>query len=292
MRWLACVALISACGSAPAPKHAEDHDADDAKDDDATPFIDTRGYKPRSFHDAVTGKGRPVIFIPGLGCPGSVFDDVVAHLDGKVESHVLTLAGFAGEKPTKPPLAKAVRKDLVRYIRSHRLDHPIIVGHSMGGFIAYWLAATAPDLIGGVIVIDAGPALGDNDPETARTLRNMWAQAGDDELVDQVRTAYSSMTTDPKRMEPYLPAIAKSDRHAIGDAIYELVKTDLRDKIGAIEAPFLLVLADGGLQNIYKAMVKPIANKQIVVVPKTRHFVWLDDPDAFDALLDKFLADH
>lgn len=290
MRWLACLASLAlACGSPPAPRHA---DATGDDDDDATPFIDTKGYEPRSFHDAVTGKGRPVIFIPGLGCPGSVFDAVVAHLDGKVEAHVLTLAGFAGEKPTKPPLAKAVRKDLVRYIRSRRLDHPIIVGHSLGGFIAYWLAATAPDLIGGVVVIDAGPALGDNDPETAHALRNMWAQAGDDELVDQVRTAYSSMTTDPKRMEPYLPAIAKSDRHAIGDAIYELVRTDLRDKISAIKAPFLLVLADGGLQNIYKAMVKPIADKQIVVVPKTRHFVWLDDPDAFDALLDKFLAAH
>ena len=294
MRFLACIAVIvvagAACGSTPAPKHAGD--AADDGDDDATPFVDTKGYKPRSFHDAVTGEGRPVIFIPGLGCPGAVFDDVVAHLDGKVESHVLTLAGFAGEKPTKPPLAAAVRKDLVRYIRSHRLDKPIIVGHSMGGFIAYWLAATAPDLIGGVIVIDAGPALGDNDPETAHTLRNMWAQAGDAELVDQVRAAYSSMTTDPKRIEPYLPAIAKSDRHAIGDAIYELVKTDLRDKVAAIKAPFLLVLADGGLQGMYKAMVKPIADKKIVVVPKTRHFVWLDDPDAFDALLDQFLKDH
>jgi pimeloyl-ACP methyl ester carboxylesterase len=291
VRFLACVALISlaACGSAPAPKHAGDHDGDD---DDATPFIDNKGYKPRSFRDSVTGEGRPVIFIPGLGCPGAVFDDVVAHLDGKVESHVLTLAGFAGEKPTKPPLAAAVRKDLVRYIRSRRLEKPIIIGHSMGGFIAYWLAATAPDLIGGVIVIDAGPALGDNDPETAHTLRNMWAQAGDDELVDQVRAAYSSMTTDPKRIEPYLPAIAKSDRHAIGDAIYELVKTDLRDKVAAIKAPFLLVLADGGLQGMYKAMVKPIADKKIVVVPKARHFVWLDDPDAFDALLDQFLKDH
>jgi N-formylmaleamate deformylase len=292
VRFLACIALIAACGSAPAPKHAGDRDPRDAGDDDATPFIDNKGYKPRSFHDAVTGKGRPVIFIPGLGCPGAVFDDVVAHLDGKVEAHVLTLAGFAGEKPTKPPLAAAVRKDLVRYIRSHRLDHPIIVGHSMGGFIAYWLAATAPDLIGGVIVIDAGPALGDNDPETAHTLRNMWAQAGDDELVDQVRVAYSSMTTNPKRMEPYLPAIAKSDRHAIGDAIYELVTTDLRDKVAAIKAPFLLVLADGGLQGMYKTMVKPIADKKVVVVPKTRHFVWLDDPDAFDAILDQFLKDH
>jgi pimeloyl-ACP methyl ester carboxylesterase len=291
--WIAAIVLAgTACGSTPAPKHPGASDPSDDGDDDATPFIDTKGYKPRSFHDKVTGEGRPVIFIPGLGCPGAVFDDVVAHLDGKVESHVLTLAGFAGEKPTKPPLAAAVRKDLVRYIRSHRLEKPIIVGHSMGGFIAYWLAATAPDLIGGVIVIDAGPALGDNDPETAHNLRNMWAQAGDAELVDQVRVAYSSMTTDPKRIEPYLPAIAKSDRHAIGDAIYELVKTDLRDKIAAIKAPFLLVLADGGLQGMYKAMVKPIADKKIVVVPKTRHFVWLDDPDAFDALLDQFLKDH
>ncbi|MEO6775031.1 MAG: alpha/beta hydrolase [Kofleriaceae bacterium] len=289
MRFLAWLALIVACGSTPAPKHAHDGDGGD---DDGSPFIDDKDYRPRSFHDAVTGKGRPVIFIPGLGCPGAVFDDVVAHLDGKVEAHVLTLAGFAGEKPTKPPLAAAVRKDLVRYIRSRRLDHPIIVGHSMGGFIAYWLAATAPDLIGGVIVIDAGPALGDNDPETAHELRNMWAQAGDAALIEQVRTAYSSMTTDPKRIEPYLPAIARSDRHAIGDAIYELVTTDLRGKIAAIKAPFLLVLADGGLQNLYKAMVKPIADKKIVVVPNTRHFVWLDDPAAFDALLDQFLADH
>lgn len=280
--------MIAACTSAPATKHP----AEDDTGDDNTPFIDNKGYKPRSFSDEISGEGRPVIFIPGLGCPGDVFEDVVKHLDGKVESHVLTLAGFAGKKPIKGALAAAVRKDLVRYIRSHRLQSPIIVGHSMGGFIAYWLAATAPDLIGGVIVIDAGPALGDNDDETAHNLRNMWAQAGDDDLPAQIRTAYSSMTTDPKRIEPYLEAIAESDRHTIGDAIFELVKTDLRDKVSAIKAPLLLVLADGSLQNLYRTMVKTIPDKKIVVLPKTRHFVWLDDPDGFDALLDGFLKAH
>lgn len=281
--------LVVACSSAPAAKHAVS-DGDDAADEG--PFVDNKGYKPHTFHDEITGEGRPVIFIPGLGCPGEMFDAVVKHLDGKVESHVLTLAGFAGQKPVKPPLAAAVRKDLIRYIHSHRLKSPIIVGHSMGGFIAYWIAATAPDLIGGMIVIDAGPALGDNDPDTARVLRNMWAQAGDDDIAEQVRTAYSSMVSDPKEMEPYLEAIARSDRHAIGDAIYELVTTDLRDQLGKIKAPLLLVLADGGLQTLYKGMVKPIADKEIVVLPKTRHFVWLDDPDGFDAVLDAFIKAH
>ncbi len=280
--------LFGACGG-PAHETRATHSEDDVG---ASPFVDNKGYKPRSFTDKISGEGRAVIFIPGLGCPGEMFDGIVKHLDDSVEAHVLTLAGFAGQKPIKGPLAAAVRKDLIRYIRSHRLEKPILVGHSLGGFIAYWVAATAPDLIGGVVVIDAGPALNDNDVETARTLRNAWAQAGDDELVAQIRTAYTSMVTDPKKMEPYLAAIEESDRHTIGDAIYELVRTDLRDQVDKITAPLLLVLADGSLQTLYKQMVRPIPHKQIVVLPRTKHFVWLDDPDAFETQLDAFLKAH
>jgi N-formylmaleamate deformylase len=290
MRWLLVATMLLACGAPPPPQHAETDDADDS----SGPFIDNAHYKPKSFVAHVSGEGRPIIFIPGLGCPGSVWDDTVAHLGDKVESHVLTLAGFAGRKPTKPPLAATVRKELVRYIHAHRLDHPIIVGHSMGGFIAYWLAATAPDLIGGVVVVDAGPALAADaaDPETAFSLRNAWAQAGDDELPDQVRVAYTSMVSDPKEIEPYLEAITKSDRQTMGDAIYELVTTDLRDKVASIRAPLLLVLADGGYQQMYRAMVKPIPHHEIVVIAKAKHFVMLDDPKAFYAQIDQFLEAH
>jgi pimeloyl-ACP methyl ester carboxylesterase len=288
MRVLPCLVVLAACGAT--PKHGGT--AEPTDDESSGPFVAAKGFKPKSFSDHITGEGRAVIFIPGLGCPGEMWDDTVAHFDGKIEAHVLTLAGFAGKKPVKPPLSATVRKELVRYIRSRKLDHPIIVGHSMGGFIAYWLAASAPDLVGPVVVVDAGPAIGDNDVETARTLRNMWAQAGDDELPEQVKTAYSSMTTDPKHIAPYLDAISQSDRQSIGDAIYELVTTDLRDKVAAIKAPLLLVLADGGLQTLYKTMAQPVPDHEVVVLPKTRHFVMLDDPEAFYSALDKFFAAH
>ena len=202
---------------------------------------------------------------------------VAAPVDG-VQAHVLTLAGFAGTAPIKPPLAATVRKELVRYIHSHHLEKPIVIGHSMGGFIAYWLAATAPDLLGGVVVVDAGPALADNDLETAKSLRNMWAQAGDDELPEQVKNAYSSMTTDPKRIAPYLEAIAKSDRQTMGDAIFELVTTSVSDKVAQITAPLLLVLADGGYQQMYRQQAAAVPHHEVVVLPHTRHFVFFDDP--------------
>lgn len=280
------IALAITLGCAGSPSHPQ------APDDDSGPFVDARGYRPRSFAAKVTGAGRPVIFIPGLGCPGEVWDATVAHLGDSVEAHVLTLSGFAGRPAIKGALAATVRKELVRYIRSNKLHAPIVVGHSLGGFIAYWLAATAPDLVGGVIVVDAGPALADTDAMTAHTLRNTWAQAGDDELIDQVRAAYSGMTNDPKKIAPYIDAIARSDRHAMGDAIYELVTTDLRDRISAITAPLLLVLADGGYQQRYASQVAPIPDHAIVVLPKTRHFVMFDDPAGFYRAIDAFLAAH
>jgi len=278
------LAVTLSCGGA-TQQHAED------KDDDEELFSNRPDYKPKSFVVEVHGRGRPVIFIPGLGCPGDVWQATVDHLGDDVQSHVLTLAGFAGVAPIRPPLAAKVRKELVRYIRSHRLESPIVVGHSLGGFIAYWLAATNPDLIGGIVVVDAGPALS-ADAEDARLLRNAWAQSGNEELPQQVRTIYSMMTTKPRRMAPFIDTIAKSDRQTIGDAIYEYIKTDITDQLHAIRAPTLIVLSDGGLQRRYRKQTEAIEDREIVVLPKTRHFVMFDDPDGFYAALDKFLAAH
>jgi pimeloyl-ACP methyl ester carboxylesterase len=281
---LALAVTLVACGG-----KAQPHAPNDAEEeDDDGPFVNRPGFKPTAFTAKVIGEGRPVIFIPGLACPGEMWDGTVDRLEG-VEAHVLTLAGFAGTDPTKPPLIAKTRKQLVRYIRSNQLKDPIIVGHSLGGFIAYWLAATAPDVVGGIVVVDAGPRYFAND-ESARLLRNTWAQAGDDELPVQVRTVFSWMTNNPKHVAPYIDQIAKSDRQTIGDAIYELVKTDITDKVPSITAPVLLVLADGGLQERYRKQAAGIDDLQVVVVPRAKHFVMLDDADRFAELLSAFIA--
>jgi N-formylmaleamate deformylase len=285
---LALAVMLVACGHA-APVPASHVDDDSARGSGGV-FAE-HASKPKTFVVHVTGLGRPVIFIPGLGCPGETWDDTVSRLPD-IEAHVLTLAGFAGVPATKPPLAANVRRELVRYIRGHHLDHPIIVGHSLGGFVAYWVAETAPDLIGGVVVVDAGAALADNDPATAHTLRNMWAQAGDDELPQQVHDAYSAMVGDPQRIAPFIDSIARSDRQTMGDAIYEVVTTDLRADLTKIRAPLLLVLADGGYQQLYRSQADAVPDHEVVVMPKTHHFVMLDDPDGFAQLLNKFLASH
>ncbi|MGC4074310.1 MAG: alpha/beta hydrolase [Nibricoccus sp.] len=85
---------------------------------------------PTAFTVKVTGHGRPMILIPGLTCPGDVWDTTVEHFKDRYECHVLSLAGFGGS-PAKPgPVLEPARDELAAYIKSHQLVRPIIVGHS------------------------------------------------------------------------------------------------------------------------------------------------------------------
>lgn len=275
--------LLAACGrsSADAP----------APDPQAAPVR----FEPTAFTVEVHGHGRPIIFIPGLGCPGDVWRDTVAHLDG-YETHVLTLAGFAGTQAIDGPLAATTREQLAHYVRDRKLDHPVIIGHSLGGFIAYWLAAAEPGLIGPTIVVDSGAALGGDDADAnaaaGRQARSLWRDASDAQFAQQVRDIFGQMAAKPDRLAPMLGVVAKSDRRAIGDAIYEQFTTDLRPMLSAIRSPVLVVLADGGLQDGMRAHANQVPNHTVVVVPGAKHFVMLDEPERFYAAIDGFLAAH
>jgi pimeloyl-ACP methyl ester carboxylesterase len=284
--WLVVLAFTG-CGAPPPPARPA---PDRERGDDDHPFAARADFEPVAFTVEVHGEGRPVILIPGLGCPGAVWDDTVAHLEG-YESHVLTLAGFAGTDAIAEPLSAAVRRDLTRYIRSRKLKAPIIVGHSMGGFIAYWIASYHPELVGPVIVVDAGPALS-GDLDEAKALRARWKNASDDEFTGGMRAAFSAMTSVPQKMAPVIDQVIRSDRRAIGDAIFEMVTTDLTDHVKDITAPVLVIAADGGYQTRIRAQIETIPDHEMIVLPRTRHFVMYDDPDGYFKAIDKFLDEH
>ena len=94
---------------------------------------------------AVTGTGRPMILIPGIACGGDVWDDSVVHFKNTYQCHVVSLAGFAGQPGISGPLLERVRDALITYINEQKLDRPIIVGHSLGGFVGVSLGASIPD---------------------------------------------------------------------------------------------------------------------------------------------------
>src|SRR5436305_1731639 len=97
-----------------------------------------------AFQVKVSGHAKPMILIPGLSSSGETWDTTVAHYRDRFECHVLTLAGFAGVPRVPAPMLERVREDMAEYIRKNKMEKPVVVGHSLGGFLALDLASNYP----------------------------------------------------------------------------------------------------------------------------------------------------
>jgi pimeloyl-ACP methyl ester carboxylesterase len=265
--------------------------------------------KPTAFSVQVSGAGRPVIFIPGFACAGSVWDATVAHLGGKVQAHVLTLAGFAGQPAPadKTAVLPVVHEQLVEYIRANKLDKPIIVGHSMGGFLALWLASTNSADIGGVIDVDGLPFFASvMDPKateasvaaSAKEQGDKMAAMTQEQFAAQTKGFLGAMITDPATAERVVAEAGKSDPQTSGVAFREMIGKDLRPGLANITTKVTVVAATNqgpdvtreGLEAAWHAQVDAIKGVEIKFVENARHFVMLDQPEAFFAIVDAALA--
>jgi pimeloyl-ACP methyl ester carboxylesterase len=290
---LAALALLAACSSA-APKP-----------ETTPPAPKPAAFTPTAFSVKVSGQGRPVIFIPRLASPGSVWDGTLAHLGGKVQAHVLTLAGFAGQAPIPAPLLQQVHDQIIQYIDANHLDHPIIVGHSLGGMMSLWLAETDP-AIGGVVDVDGMPFLAsainpaateDSATHLAAGMRQQLLSSPHDTFVSFMHQFLVSTVSDPQNLAMLDAAAAKCDQTTVANAFAELLGKDLRGDLGKITVPVLIVAAGVDRQGeprekieaTWHAQIDAIPHHDLHVVDGAMHFVMLDKPDAFYALLDQAL---
>jgi N-formylmaleamate deformylase len=260
-----------------------------------------------SFSVTVTGKGPAVVLIPGLLSAGEVWDTTVARYQDRHTLHVLTLAGFGGPAPIGAPFLSRVRDEIITYVREQKLQRPVIVGHSLGGFLGFWIAATAPDLVGGLVAVDGVPflpglgnpaATADSARAQAEQIKALYASLSNAQLVAQTRMALATLITSPAHIEQAAGWAAKSDAATAGLAVAELSTTDLRETVGSITAPTLLIGASGAapenmraaFARAYEGQVSRVKGARVIMADKARHFIMFDDPSFLFAALDQFLA--
>ncbi len=273
----------------------------------ATTSSASTSTKPTAFTVQVSGQGKPMILIPGLASSGAVWDATVAHYAARYQCHVLQLAGFAGAPAVEGPLLEKVEKDLAAYITNQHLDHPTIVGHSLGGYLALKMGIDHGDQVGPLVIVDSLPALGAAQMPDASTeqLKNMARRmrdgilGGDAAAQDSARRAMiSEMVTDPKDVERVVGWSAQSDRQVVADTMYDLVASDLRREVGRIKSPTLVLgswvaykayAPKAAFEANYKSQYAKLAGVQVAMSDVGRHFIMYDDTQWMFARMDEFL---
>ena len=258
----------------------------------------------------VTGKGRPVLMIPGLNSGASVWTETCAALQPQVQCHIVQLPGFAGAPAVKQEQwLESMRDRLLAYVDEKKLDKPVVMGHSLGGALALMMAAQAPQRFERLVIVDSLPFLGGiRDPNAtaesikpmAMGMRQQMLQATPEQWEAQTRMMAPGMSQDKAGIERIIAWGLASDRATTAQAMSELWSTDLRPSLPRIQMPVLVL----GSWAAYKPMGSTLESTRQIFATQYAglkgvdirmseagyHFLMWDDAPWLQGEVKRFLA--
>lgn len=273
----------------------------------ALPAFSLPAFAQERFTATVTGQGPDVILIPGLASSGDVWDATVKQLSPTHRVHVLQVNGFAGA-PSGPNAEGAIIKPLAAEIAAYaaKLDHPAIIGHSMGGLMALEIAATKPDAVGRVLIVDALPFYSLlYGPTATAEAATPFAEQARTQILGMTDAAFAAGQTQTMAMMSLTntarPTLAdwsiRSDRRVMAQAMYDIMTDDARPLLGAIKAPVTVLYAwDDTMgqpqtmaDDLYQGAYKGLPAAKLTRIDGSFHFIMVDQPDAFAKAVTTFL---
>ena len=149
------------------------------------------------------GRGAPLVALHGLTASYVSFTGVAECLAGRRPLFALDLRGRGdSDKPAGPYGMAQHASDVAAAMRAMDLGASVIVGHSMGAFVATALAAQYPELVSGLVLIDGGYAPAISSPNSQQGLDAALALR-----ISQLRQTYPSREVYRQfwRTQPHFP---------------------------------------------------------------------------------------
>jgi pimeloyl-[acyl-carrier protein] methyl ester esterase len=264
-------------------------------------------FTPSRFTVEVRGQGPDVIFIPGLGSSRDVWAAQAEALAATHRLHLVQINGFAGQ-PVGAPAGQVIDpvvEELSRYIEANHLDHPAIIGHSMGGLTGLILARRHPERVGRLMIVDSLPffsamfspmATAEGVEPQARGMRDQIAALDDASFAAQQNAGVGRLVkTEAHRAEVVTWGVS-SDRATFAQAMYEVMTTDMRPEMASVQTPITVVYAydaamgpEAMVDGLYRGQYAAAPHVSFVRIDGSYHFIMLDQAAAFQAAVADFL---
>ena len=264
--------------------------------------------QPTRFTVEVRGKGPDVILIPGLASSRAVWEPTAKALEGRYRLHIVQVNGFAGSPAgnnAQGPIVDGLVDEVAAYVADNKLDRPAVIGHSMGGFTGLALARRYPESLDRLMIVDAlpffsvlinAPNAKAAEPMAAQVRSSFATMTEADMLSTQTRSMKNLVKDEQGRKDAVAWSMA-SDRQVVGQVTYEVMTSDLRGELGAIQTPVTVLYAKdpsmGFLGNfvggLYKDNYAGLKGVKVVEIDGALHFIMIDQPEAFLRQVETFL---
>jgi pimeloyl-ACP methyl ester carboxylesterase len=255
---------------------------------------------------------QPLVFVHGLSGSWPNWLEQLPLFAAQHRVITLDLPGF-GHSPMPPERLSIAgyARLLDQLLDQLGIDAAAVVGNSMGGFIGAELAISFPQRVERLVLISAAGISTHAHPGSARAipvLRRLeriliasggWAAAKSDTTMRRARLRDAALGVVVRHPGKLAPALAAEQVRGAGkpgfiQGLEAILDYELRERLGQIACPTLIVWGDRDrLINVRDADVfaELIPNSRKVVFGDTCHMAMLERPEAFNALLEEFLAE-
>lgn len=254
--------------------------------------------EPIALHHEETGSGAPLVFVHGLGSSGIDWEYQVPAFATGHRVITVDLRGHGrSPRPPGPYSIPQMTGDLAALLDRLGIADAHIVGLSMGGAVAFQLAADAPQRVRTLTIVNSGPQ------GIPRTLKGRALVAWRLTLLKLFglsalgETIANKLFPDERQQalrDTFVERLARNDEAAYVHALNALVGWSVDERVAAITVPALIVAADQDYTPVSfkEEYVARMPNARLVIVPDSHHALPLERPDAFNEVLAAFLAEH
>jgi pimeloyl-ACP methyl ester carboxylesterase len=224
----------------------------------------------------VAGNGHPIVLLHGFVNSSALWDDTIAAFQHDYRLYAPDLPGHGHSPPRLPWKLREVAEIVAAWLQALEAEPTTFIGHSMGGALAMLLAATRPELVHRLVLVNPVGL-----PIQQPVLR-AFTRAG---LSFSTRHYANAANRQ----------ISPRSQHtlALWQAAEAVLSCDLRPELSAIRCPTTLIWGTRDpLLPLQSAVIlqRLISGSELVLLPNLRHRPHRVNPSIFQAILRDILS--
>lgn len=230
----------------------------------------------------VHGAGKPLLLLHGAF---STAESWTPFLPVLTKSHKVIVVEMQGHGRTgdidRPMSLGQMVEDTAAFLKKINVGKTDVFGYSMGGGVAYRLAAKHPELVDKLAVLGSGTASLKEafEPASYEQFKSITPESFN---YPEVKDPYTKVAPDPAKWPVLVAKVTKME---------ETEKGMTKAEVQSIQAPTLIMQGDrdGTRPEHIVEVYRTLPNAQLALFPNADHFVMFTHTDRFLSTLMSFL---
>ncbi len=251
-------------------------------------------------HYEMDGRGEPVVLLHGWINSWSVWRETMISLADQhpFKVYALDFWGFGeSAKEKTPPFKIGSYVSMVdQFMEIMGIQGAPVIGHSMGGTVSLSLTIAHPERVRKVAVVGS-PIVGSSLNLLLKVGSIPWVANTLFRIPSMLRlVVWFILAGDSKKVQHMIfRDVSRTNAESFFRSIGDLWRTDLRPYVGEIGVPTLGIF--GAHDNIVnpnqsQPLAAGVPQSRIQMMPNSRHFPMLDEPELFRKTLFSFLLNN